>query len=286
LLDLANKPDLRPLARLVRDLRAAEPGADVMLVGAMARDVMLLHAHGIRLPRTTTDVDIALAARNWAAFHQLRNALLASAKFVARTQTLHKLVHVDFNIAIDLIPFSGLEDENGNIAWPPDNAEVMSLTGYREAHASALVLGLPDAQQLRMVSLPMLAVLKVLAWIHRHLIEPRKDARDLDVILCNYLQAGNDERLYGEFAYLLDDPAYDYGFAGAWICGHDARNTLEANSDRTPQILARLNKMLDRETDPDGPLKYVGEIQSGNPDKTRKILAAFAAGLNLKPLQS
>jgi predicted nucleotidyltransferase len=53
LLDLANKQDLRPLAALIRDLRAAAPDADVMLVGAMARDVMLLHAYGIPLPRAT-----------------------------------------------------------------------------------------------------------------------------------------------------------------------------------------------------------------------------------------
>lgn len=53
LLDLIHKQDLRPLAELVRDLRAGDAAADVMLVGAMARDVMLLHAYGIPLPRAT-----------------------------------------------------------------------------------------------------------------------------------------------------------------------------------------------------------------------------------------
>ena len=283
LLNLTDKQDLRPLAALIRDLRAAKPDADVMLVGAMARDVLLLHAYGIELPRATTDIDIALAARDWPAFHALRDALLASGKFVARTTTLHKLVYVDLNIAIDLIPFKGVEDAKGNITWPPDNAEVMSLIGYREARASALTIGLPYAQQVVMVSLPMLAVLKVFAWIERHLTEPRKDARDLDVILCNYLTAGNDDRLYTEAAHLLDSPTYDYDLAGAWMCGRDVRNTLEAQSDRTTRIIAQMNTMLDRETDPDGPLKYVGEVQSGNPDQTRSMLAAFAAGLNLKP---
>ena len=162
LLDLAVKKGLRPLAALIRDLRAAKPEADVMLVGAMARDVLLMHAYGIKLPRATTDIDIALAARDWAAFHALRDALLASEKFVARTTTLHKLVYVDLNIAIDLIPFNGVEDAGGNITWPPDNAEVMSFIGYREARASALTINLPYAQQLVMVSLPMLAVQKYL----------------------------------------------------------------------------------------------------------------------------
>ena len=284
MLNLIDKPDLRPLAALIRDLRAAAPDADVMLVGAMARDVLLLHAYGIKLPRATTDVDIALAVSDWAAFHKLRDALLAAGKFLARTTTLHKLVYVDLNIAIDLIPFNGVEDAEGNIAWPPENAEVMSLIGYREARASAITVSLPDDQQLAMVSLPMLTVLKIFAWIERHLTEPRKDARDLDAILCNYLEAGNDDRLYSTAAHLLDSPAYDYHLAGAWMCGRDARNTLDDKSNRTPQIVARLNSMLDRESDPDGPLRYVAEIQSGNPDQTRKLLVAFAAGLNLKPM--
>lgn len=196
---------------------------------------------------------------------------------------LHKLVYVNLSIAIDLIPFEGVEDAKGNITWPPDNAEVMSLIGYREARASAVTLRLPDDQVLPMVSLPMLAVLKLLAWIERHLVEPRKDARDLDAMLRNYLKAGNDERLYTEAAHLLDSPSYDYDLAGAWMCGRDARNTLETHSIRTSQITARMNTMLASESDPDGPLNYVGEIQSGNPDKTRRMLAAFATGLNLKP---
>lgn len=283
MLDLANNQDLRPLAILIRDVRAVDATADVMLVGAMARDVLLLHAYGIALPRATTDVDIALAVDDWGAFNQLRDALLASGKFIAKTATLHKLVYTDLTIAIDLIPFAGVEDAKGNIVWPPDNADVMSLIGYREARASAVTLGLPDNQQVAMVSLPMLAVLKVLAWIERHYVEPRKDSRDLDSILGNYLKAGNGERLYSEAMHLLDSPDYDYDLAGAWMCGSDARTTLEAHSQRLPQILAALNKMLARETDPDGPLKYVGEIQSGNPDQTRKLLAAFSAGLNLKP---
>ncbi len=254
-----------------------------MLVGAMARDVLLLHAYGVKIPRATADVDIALAVSDWAAFHQLRNAMLASGKFISRTTILHKLAHVVPDIRIDLIPFAGVEDSRGNIAWPPENAEVMSLIGYREARAGAITVQLPDGEQIAMVSLPMLAVLKVLAWIERHRTEPRKDSRDLDAILGNYLQAGNGERLYTEAAHLLDSPAYDYDLAGAWMCGRDARTTLEAHSQRLPQILATLNKMLERETDPDGPLAYVGEIQSGNPDQTRKLLAAFSAGLNLRP---
>ncbi|MCY7387241.1 MAG: nucleotidyl transferase AbiEii/AbiGii toxin family protein [Burkholderiales bacterium] len=283
MLVLADKPDLRPLASLIRDVRAAAPDAAVLLVGAMARDVHLLHAYGIALPRLTTDIDLALALEDWAAFQKLRDALLASGAFSPKNKLQHKLVYTPLNIAIDLVPFEGVEDANGNISWPPDNAEVMSLTGYREASASAVTVHLPLDQSLAMVSLSMLAVLKILVWIERHLTEPRKDARDLDAILRNYFSAGNADRLYSEAPHLLDAPTYDYDFSGAWMCGRDARNTLDAVSGRAAKIVAQLNNMLDKETDPDGVLHYVGDLESGNPDNARNLLAAFSAGLNLKP---
>ena len=284
MLDLADKQDLRPLAALVRDLRDAAPGADCLLVGAMARDVLLTHAHGISLLRATADVDIALAVADWASFQSMRNALLASEKFVARTTVLHKLVYVDLDIPIDLIPFAGVEDAGGNIVWPPENVEVMHVIGYREARASATTLRLPMQQELNVVSLPMLAVLKVFAWIERHLSAPRKDARDLAAVLLHYLDAGNEDRLYAQDAHLLDNPDYDFNLAGAWMCGRDARSALDTHSTRATQIVVQMNAMLIREADPEGPLRYVGEVQSGNAEQTRKLLAAFAAGLNLKPI--
>ena len=99
LLDLANNQDLRPLAMLVRDVRAVDATADVMLAGAMARDVLLLHAYGVPLPRATTVVDSALAVEDWAAFNKLRDALLASANFISKSATLHKLVHTHLTIS-------------------------------------------------------------------------------------------------------------------------------------------------------------------------------------------
>jgi hypothetical protein len=45
LFDLSAKPKLQPLAEVVRrlQLEAAKPGAQVFLMGAAARDVMLMH---------------------------------------------------------------------------------------------------------------------------------------------------------------------------------------------------------------------------------------------------
>ena len=49
LFDLSAKSDLQPLAGVVRPLQleATKLGASLFLMGAAARDVMLLHAYGI-----------------------------------------------------------------------------------------------------------------------------------------------------------------------------------------------------------------------------------------------
>ncbi len=57
-LDLTNKHELRFLSDLIPDMRAKVPRIDVLLVGAMARDLLLFYAHGIKARRATEDIEI------------------------------------------------------------------------------------------------------------------------------------------------------------------------------------------------------------------------------------
>jgi hypothetical protein len=65
--------------------------------------------------------------------------------------------------------------------WPEDNA-VMGVLGYKEARATATNITLPNGLSVATVCLPMLAILKLLAWSERHTYTPRKDASDLFLI--------------------------------------------------------------------------------------------------------
>jgi predicted nucleotidyltransferase len=49
--------------------------------------------------------------------------------------------------------------------------------------------------QTRVVSLPALALLKIVCGQDRHHASPRKGAHDLKMILHHYLEAGNEARL-------------------------------------------------------------------------------------------
>ena len=281
MLDLADKPSLRWLAAVVADLRKISPSVDPLLVGAAARDVLLSYAHGIPLARATHDADLAFAIPDWTAFDTLRRRLLESGRFQPITGAVHKLRHRS-GVRIDLIPFGGVERSDGSIAWPPEYGEVMGVLGFAEARASAIEVGLPDNQILHVVALPMLALLKVFAWADRRLREPRKDAADLFAILTNYLDAGHAERLHGEAAHLLEDSAFDYRVAGAWLAGHDARMLVDRHSQRSERIVGRLTTVLAQESDADGPLRLVGEASGIDPEYARRLLAAFLAGFSGK----
>ena len=277
MLDLSDRRELEWLAQLVADVRAAAPDMEPLLVGALARDLLLHHVHGFKIERATTDVDFALAVASWEQFSAVRAALLASDLFSPYRNTAHKLRHSKFG-SIDLIPFGALERSDGTIAWPPAGDEVMAVIGYAEAAARAMPLALPRHQPVLAVSLPMLAVLKLLAWKDRHRFTQGKDAQDLQLILRRYLEAGNLDRLYAEFPHVITD-RFDFEPTGAWLLGHDARATLQEHSSRFDQVMAALDAVLEPEIDADGGLTLVLQLVPSDPNNGLKLLAAFHAGL-------
>jgi len=278
-LDLAAKSELAFLAELVADLRAAAPAWKPLLVGAMARDLLLYYAHNIPVIRATEDIDLGFAVADWDDFAALRAALLASTHFGAHGSLIQRFSHRRGH-QIDLIPFGGLERPDGSIAWPPRGDEVMTVVGYREALASANDVMLPEDQRVLVVSLPMLAVLKVIAWSERHTTAPRQDAVDLLLILRNYLDAGNQQRLYDEAAHLLDDGNFDYERAGAWLAGRDAAGAIRKYAAEQTHLHQIISTILIKEIDPDGPLRLLGEMAGRDAENIRLLLAAFLHGFN------
>jgi predicted nucleotidyltransferase len=156
----------------------------------------------------------------------------------------------------------------------------MSVLGFEEALKSSIDARLPLSRKISVVSLPMLAVLKVLAWLERRTSAPRKDASDLMLILQNYLDAGNSERLYSEAAHLLENPDFDYERAGAWLAGKDALEIIQQYSLKANRIVETLRSALSGETDPNGQLRLVGELRASDPERTRLALFAFLSGFS------
>ena len=255
-MNLSDRKELVWLAELARDVFAAVPAFRPLLVGAVARDLLLHYAHSAPIARATQDVDLAFAVADWNEFESLRTALLDSQAF-ASTRSAHRLLYANY-LPVDLIPFGGIEAQDGSITWPADETE-MGVLGFREAYETAIELMLPASRRISTASLPMLAVLKLLAWSEQHLATPRKDATDLFFILRHYLTEENSARLYDEAAHLLEAEDFDYEAAGGWLAGHDAAKQIIGCNPSPVRLFERCRQVLCAETDPDGRLNLVAE---------------------------
>lgn len=275
-LDLSDRAVLGPLARLIAAVRTAASETPLLLVGAAARDLFLLHAHGIVLHRATEDTDLALAVRSWDEFLRLREALIAAGRFTG-DGPLHRLWHGDQRV--DIIPFGGVERPDRSIAWPTTGAEVMSVAGLSEAQATAVTVRLPHGASIEVAPLAALAVVKIWAWTDRRYTVPGKDASDIWLFLRHYADAGNQDRLFGaEGEAALISFGFDVELAGAWLLGRDARGVL-AHGPELRRSLESLDAILTPELDPDGALRLIAQMPPGDRDRQLSLLTAFCAGL-------
>lgn len=93
----------------VVDRVATEQTCPYVVVGAIARDLLLFHVFGIRGSRATEDVDFAIAVESWDKFDRMRNALLTTDEFVPG-KIQHQLYFKETDIPIDLTPFGGVAE--------------------------------------------------------------------------------------------------------------------------------------------------------------------------------
>ncbi len=275
MIDLTAREELGWLATVVQDLRIAADREQVLLVGAQARDLLLHYVHGVPITRATYDVDLAFAVADWDDFTSLKEALLRSGAFESVRLVAHRLIHRT-RVPVDLIPYGGVEGPDSSIVWPDDESE-MSVLGYREAVETAVNVLLPGNVHVSTVSIPMFAVLKLIAWSHRHDLAPKKDAGDLFLVLLNYFNVEDPDRLYNEASHLLEAKDFDYDAAGAWLAGHDA-GLLVVRCGNPGQVIDNVESVLTAETDPDGPLRLIGEVGAGEPERRRQLLEAFLIG--------
>lgn len=276
MLDFSHKPDLAWLAKVLSDAQQAAPDADLMIVGAMARDLWYGYAHGIRIDRRTSDIDFAVMVESWEAFRSLRAALLAGGRFTP-THYEQTLQHVS-DRKVDLVPFGGLEDAAHGIEWPPLGDVRMNVFGCIEARRAAGRVRLPGGIETPLVSQPGLVMLKFFAFADRALSQPAKDAYDLALMLGHYLEAGNTQRFYDEHADLLEVEPFDYVCAGFELAGRDVRELVVRSSEVVDELLGALAAMLEKELDLDGANTLLGQVPL-EPEVFRLQLIAYQRGL-------
>jgi predicted nucleotidyltransferase len=272
LLDFSQRRELGLHAQIIAEVQQAADalGIQPLIVGAFARDLHLAYAHQIPVMRQTEDIDFALALDDWSAFEHLRTRLVDSGRFVQMT-SVHRLRYGA--LPIDLVPFGLVEQADRTIAWPPQGDVVMDVFGFEESQRVAIELLLPAGVRSRVVTLPALALLKLVCWQDRHLRSPKKDASDLQLIIANYLAAGNEARLWSEFVHWTQEDGFDYEAAGTRMLGHDIARLLDAGGRQ------RVAALLEAQSQVEAPGTLPFEMSSLNPERAIQLLSSLLQGL-------
>jgi len=249
------------------------------LAGAMARDILLTHVHGINTGLATVDVDFGVAVAGWDEFDKIKAQLLETGPFNAAEKIEHRIYYrpagSTIGYPIDIIPFRGVETPQLTIAWPPERKIIMNVIGYEEVLASVVQVKIDDSLAVPIASLPGLALLKLFAWQDRH-AETTKDARDIAVLFRHYHAAGNQNRIYDEEMPLLEAVDFDLDLASPRLLGKDVRQIATAATREAAITLLNDAKMMDRLLTHMAP---VFKAADDNVAAAERLLEQFTIGL-------
>lgn len=263
-IDLSGRADLAHLLAVIEQLDAVtrELRTDYLIVGAAARDLILVFGHGMPVRRATADIDIAVAVSGWAEYDALMSRFPQGPGAPA-----HRLKIA--GMPVDIVPFGGVERADRTIAWPPDEDTVMSAFGMAEALSRAVLVRLADQLVCKVASLPAQMLLKLTSWEERGTAKPRHDSVDIALLLTSYSAPWNLDRLYAA-PDLLERFDYDAELAGAAMLGRDVAELVGRTG------LDRLIRLMSVSVDGPGMLPY---DMPGRGDENRTRLAAFLWGM-------
>jgi predicted nucleotidyltransferase len=159
----------------------------------------------------------------------------------------------------------------------------MNVLGFREAVDTPLQVDIGEGLTAPVVSLPALAILKLLAWQDRRTTR-NTNAGDLLLLIRNYHNAGNNERIWEVATDLLETHGFDADLAAAALLGREARRiALPATRDAVVPLLepGKVFETLSSDMLAGAALRmmFAGEFA----DTTVSSLAAFRNGFMQDP---
>lgn len=262
---------------IIREVHEAATalGIRYFLVGATAREIILRGVFGLPSGRRSADVDFGIASKDWAEFERLQAALVATGRFEKSDrikQRAYYRLSESHRVMVDLIPFGGVEEPNGTLAWPPDKDTVLNVAGFADGLASAVTVEIADGLCVPVASVAGLAILKLLAWAGRR-NETNQDAADLFKILKDYASAGNEERLYSDEQAMLEAANFDVDIAGAQLLGADVARLA------TSHAADGISRLLDSDSDVEALMAHVVQSASSiDAPRCSTLVSAFRAG--------
>ena len=279
LLDLSGKIK-GPILEILETISniAASLNIPFFVVGAAARDIILHYGYGVEIIRATEDIDLGVMVEDWDKFKQLQEAIIGSETFDQGKEPQRFFYKGKFSV--DVVPFGQISKPKDTIKWPGFDGIEMSTLGFKESFDNSILIRLRTDPnfEIRFASLAGLAAMKLISWKDKY-PERNKDAKDLKLIMLNYIEAGNFERIYeGEDSDILEAAAADYELMSARLLGRDVATII------TPESKEYILKILNEETGEQGHYKLAADMRqspfysSNDFDANLNLLEAFKNG--------
>lgn len=266
------EPSLLEVVEVVTQV--AEPlSIPFFLIGATVRDLILTTIYGINTIRATTDIDFAICISDWDQFQKLKEGLLSSRKFKP-IKLVHRL-NFKSELLVDLVPFGPIAGRDKRYSWPSESGIIMNTIGFEEAyeHSIRAKMRSDPLLEIKIASLAGLVITKIISWKDKY-PDRARDAQDILLILKEYTDAGNQERMFDEAPDLVEKEDFDYEYAGARLLGRDIAAFI---SDETKKVVLNI---LENETGDQSQYPLIEQMRAGNSFKhSLQLLEELKAGL-------
>jgi predicted nucleotidyltransferase len=224
-------------------------GIDFYIVGAVARDIWMSQIYHESEQRITKDLDLAVFITDTAAYEALQTRLVEQEGFIRAQSSAFCLLYPSAsgagNVVVDLMPFGAIADEAGDVYFSGRGMERISTVGFTEVLAEAAILSTPTGEQWRVVTLPGILVLKLVAWQDRP--ERGKDAVDIWNLLAVYFDLVTDDIYATHLDLLTQEETPDIAnlmlLVGARVLGRQVQKLL-AGQPVQHRLLALLADQL------------------------------------------
>ena len=188
MIDYSN-PLISDLLKVLEDV-LGKLGIDYFLVGAIARDIRLADSRNIKTLRRTEDVDIGILVGTEDQFQGVKGALVDTGLFKTHPNEPIKLIFQEA-IEVDLLPFGGIENEEGETRLKKPRLFILEMPGFTEAFPDAGMVEVGEGVRCKVSSLEGLVLLKLIA--NDDNPGRTKDIKDIESIIQAYFEICDDD---------------------------------------------------------------------------------------------
>jgi hypothetical protein len=196
----------------------------MLLIGAQARILIFDSQYQVQ-GRATKDWDVAVQLDNWDRYNLLISIMTTGQNpLFKKTKVIHKFIHIETELEVDVIPFGDISKPNQEINWPDGNQ--MNILGLEEAFANTEII-IIDNLEIRVADIDAFIALKLLAWNNRR---EKKDLKDIITVLRKSPNEEDQDRVYDEFFDEIIEGRFEVDEAAIIFIGRNIQNKFKSET--------------------------------------------------------